>query len=641
MTLFIPDSSRQGRALAKALRLGRVRRLTPRVYTDEFEPPAENIIRDHILAIVAQRYPDAYVSHSSAALRGIVQDTLFLSGGVNRFATYRLPGVRLARAPALQHPEVEEFLAPTAVSPALSVDAEHPKVRISSPLQTIFECLMPARRYSHRRLPDAVIADLIARLGQRDRVRAGAFADRNGLPREYERFLALGGTAGSPPAVAPRLQFALYFYGWPIGKLTILGQGEFRFEYAAGWSLALSPDLPLRDSGPSYEGPRLPAFFDNLLPEGWTEEVVAASYKIAKEDRVGLLATTHKYLSNLTLRPLPIPEAELVYDALRVSFSQLAADPATVLSVNEHVGFAPEARELWQALRESGAVRLSGVQPKLPVSLGMVEGSLVLDVGDLRHSCTHILKLPVQSYPNLVENEWACLELGRNAGLLVPEARVITFPGKSQLPQPALLVERYDIPASADLERGGPSLPLFLQEDVATLLGLDRRQKYDPSFESITRMLTELPLDRAFGREGLWAYLRHVAFSWVIGNGDLHAKNISVLQVMHAGRPGEAPALSQTRYAPAYDLVNTRLVIPGDLFALPIAGRKNNLRWRDFAGLAELWGGTAAEVRGLLEEVVAAVQKTLDEILSRSRLPEGSVKKFRTIVEGNIGTLRL
>src|SRR5260370_9263309 len=340
MTIYMPGSARQAQALSKATHRERVRRLARGIYADDFERPAAYIIRENILAIAARRCPDAYVSHSSAAVRGLVEDTLFLSGGINRYTTYHLPSVRLAWAPALPHPELEAFSAPTGISPALSADPEYPKVRISTALQTIFECLMPTRRYPHRRLPDAALADLISRLGQRDRARARAFAERNGLKREYDRFVTLGGAGGQPQALTARPQFALYFYGWQVGRLTILGQAEFRFEYAAGWPFPLSPDLPFRANGPSYEGPRLPTFFDNLLPEGWTEDVIAASYKIAKEDRLGLLETTRKYLSNLTLRPLPIPESELVYDAHRVRLSQLAPDPATFLTLSAPVGFA-------------------------------------------------------------------------------------------------------------------------------------------------------------------------------------------------------------------------------------------------------------------------------------------------------------
>ena len=56
--------------------------------------------------------------------------------------------------------------------------------------------------------------------------------------------------------------------------------------------------------------------------------------------------------------------------------------------------------------------------------------------------------------------------------------------------------------------------------------------------------------------------------SWLTGNGDMHLKNFSLL----AG-PDNTYQLS-----PAYDLVCTRLVIPNDPLALPVAGKQDHLK---------------------------------------------------------------
>lgn len=54
-----------------------------------------------------------------------------------------------------------------------------------------------------------------------------------------------------------------------------------------------SSELPLTD-GISYEGRRMPAFFENCLPEGWTESVVLASDKLGPDDLFGLFSTTRE-----------------------------------------------------------------------------------------------------------------------------------------------------------------------------------------------------------------------------------------------------------------------------------------------------------------------------------------------------------
>lgn len=64
-------------------------------------------------------------------------------------------------------------------------------IRISTPLQTIFECLAKTRTYPEKSLPDDQVSALISRLGEADRQRAERFAVRNGLRREYVRFQEL------------------------------------------------------------------------------------------------------------------------------------------------------------------------------------------------------------------------------------------------------------------------------------------------------------------------------------------------------------------------------------------------------------------------------------------------------------------
>src|SRR5690606_6144336 len=195
---------------------------------------------------------------------------------------------------------------------------EEPYIRISTPLQTIFECLGRTRGYPEKALPDEKIAELISRLSETDRLRAERFAVRNGLRREYLRYqqLSFGIAEAETIRLAEPEATELYFYGWRVGRLVYLGAGEYQFTYDEGWSTQLSEQLPLRHGGVSYEGRRMPSFFDNCLPEGWTESVVLASNKLSRDDLFGLLSTTRKYLSNLTLRPLGIPDRDLVYDAL-------------------------------------------------------------------------------------------------------------------------------------------------------------------------------------------------------------------------------------------------------------------------------------------------------------------------------------
>ncbi len=73
---------------------------------------------------------------------------------------------------------------------------------------------------------------------------------------------------------------------------------------------------------------------------------------------------------------------------------------------------------------------------------------------------------------------------------------------------------------------------------------------------------------------------RQMLFSWWIGNGDLHLKNLALLS-----RDPTRPRLS-----PAYDLLSTSLVIMNDPLALPVRGKKSDLDRADWLVFADYCG---------------------------------------------------
>jgi HipA-like protein len=313
---------------------------------------------------------------------------------------------------------------------------------------------------------------LIDTLSETDKLRASSFAERNGLLAELARFNALraGSETFVPGATRTYESLDLYFYHWHVGTLDSLPAREFRFAYHDGWGIPL-PGLPLQHSRASYEGPGLPAFFDNLLPEGWAESRLQAVHKIAREDTFALLRTTQKYLSNFTLRSREFEESRLVLDYLDVTLADFnqTDDP---LPVDEQIGLDPDSRKLWLELRRRGATRLSGIQPKLPVHLKNSNRNLQVEIGHVGNTSTHILKLPSPEFPQLVDNEWTTMELARRVGLRVPLVRRVQFSSDSELKSPGLLIERFDLPISLVSPREVPVL-----EEAAVLLGVPREDK--------------------------------------------------------------------------------------------------------------------------------------------------------------------
>ena len=626
--IFIPRTASESHALNKACQRGRVLRVAKGIYTDDFDTPLTEIVREQLLAILGAAYPDWYVSHSTAALHQDVSGVALLSGPKRTRTSIELPGVEVKRLPALPHPETVVLRLEQPIARALSAEPFEAEARVSSSLQTVFEVLNRDARQPERSLDDDVVRQLIEDLSETDRRRAESFARRNRLKREFHRFQLL---CRPIHQTVPRGSdgIEVYFYHYEVGRLEALPHGEFRFVYHPAWNIELS-GLPLRTGGPAYEGADLPAFFDNLLPEGWAEAKLRAVHKIDREDTFGLLRTTPRYLSNLTLRPAGSSSTMVVLDYLQTELSKVSNDPNVVISIVETIGEDPDTREFWEELRKRGATRLSGVQPKLPIHLEERDGRLEADLGGLNKTTTHILKLPSPVYAGLVENEWATMELARRVGLRVAEVRRVEFQDGSKLRGPGLLVERFDLPRSLE---GAARLPLL--EDGASLLGLSRTEKYRTSLERVTDALLSLGLDA----EGMGRFLDHVSFSWLVGNGDLHAKNLSVLHEIQPGRFGSPPSAMGLRYSPLYDLVNTRVVLPGDLFALPLNGKENNLRLRDFETLAARWGLSRAASREGVTELADRMLAHVDEVLQSTSLGDEITESYRRIVVENVRAL--
>ncbi|NUS95725.1 MAG: type II toxin-antitoxin system HipA family toxin, partial [Nocardia sp.] len=88
-------------------------------------------------------------------------------------------------------------------------------------------------------------------------------------------------------------------------------------------------------------------------------------------------------------------------------------------------------------------------------------------------------------------------------------------------------------------------------------------------------------------------------FAWLTGNGDLHAKNLGILEAQD----------NLWTIAPIYDIPGT-LIYDDDSMALPVAGRTRKLKARDWIGFAAEIGlpeRGAASARAVALRAAAAV----------------------------------
>ncbi|CAN7645281.1 type II toxin-antitoxin system HipA family toxin [Pseudoduganella sp. LjRoot289] len=270
----------------------------------------------------------------------------------------------------------------------------------------------------------------------------------------------------------------------------------------------------------------LPAFFQNLLPEGVFRDHVAAARACSPTDHFEMLAACGKDLpGNIYALPVTLSHDELAryvtqhQDALEMT---VTADPM-----------------------EEG-VSLSGVQPKI----GVIEEQGRY-VGRTKDHDTHIIaKLPVVGSPKLPELEHLSLSLAAAAGVnvcatyLEPLAKLAVQHGYDLGDDDAgsnfLAVVRYDRARGSRVHC----------EDFAQILGEMPEDKYGGLMrgtapQTYLNIASVLMGFESLGEAAVHELLRRLAVNELLGNPDMHLKNIGLRYP--DGRTPELP--------PAYDIV--------------------------------------------------------------------------------------
>lgn len=354
--------------------------------------------------------------------------------------------------------------------------------------------------------------------------------------------------------------------GIPAATLTRLGDAV-RFEYTADYLDAgrrpVATTLPLTDEPVLAVGGAVPPFFANLLPEGRRLTALRRSVKTSADDELSLLvAVGADPVGDVQVLPRPEQEEEASTPAVKGSFDDL--DFAELLAA--HGIGDPSA--------------LAGVQDK-------VSGRM-LTVPLAHAGRAHLLKFEVPEFPRVVANEAYFLSVARRVRHPVVEAKVV----HDREGRPGLLVTRFDrVPEGVGLRR----LPV---EDAAQVLGVHPARKYAVTMEDLARAVAEVCRSRPLA---LRAVLQQAVLAWLTGNGDLHAKNISVLGGL------------DRHVAPIYDIPST--VPYGDsTFALPLAGRRDNLTLKAFRVFGATIGLPEAAVDAVVEETLAATDGVMDDL---------------------------
>ncbi len=368
--------------------------------------------------------------------------------------------------------------------------------------------------------------------------------------------------------------------GRPAGRLVRDGQDvvfSYRADYLADPGPAVARTLPLTATPVRTPAGAVPAFFAGLLPEGARLRAVVAGTRTSEDDHLTLL---------LAVGADTIGDVRVVPDGAVPVEPRATVAEEDVASVRLADVFAravsPDPLDLER-------IALPGVQAK--VSASMVSAPVVTSIGPA------ILKLnPGVGHPHLVENEQFFLSMAADCGLDVPDHRLVVDRDGSA----GLLVARFDRVVGRDGVRR------LAQEDGCQLLGAYPAAKYRLKTEQIATAVAGAAED-GYGSAplALRAVLLLVAFSYLIGNGDLHAKNFSA-----ALRPDGAWGAS-----PAYDLVSTQPYLGWrDPMALDLFGRATRLDRRHLVESGGRLGLPDRAVNRMLDQLVERAAPWTDQV---------------------------
>lgn len=363
------------------------------------------------------------------------------------------------------------------------------------------------------------------------------------------------------------------------------------FTYRDGYDGSpVATSLPLDRPPVLAPAGAVPPFFSNLLPEGRRLTALRRAVKTSADDELSLLVAVG---------------ADPVGDVQVVPAGEPPDRPAPKLDVDrwEDVRFA-------DLLVEEGIdpVALAGVQPK--VSAAMIAVPVTSAGGH------HLLKLTPREFPHLVENEAFFLEAARRSGLRVAEAAVV----HDRDGLAGLLVTRFDRQVV-----DGRTVALA-QEDGCQVLGRYPADKYAVTAEEVCTALADVTRARPVATRDL---LTQVAFAYLTGNGDLHAKNLSVGRTMGG----------EWRVTPAYDLPSSQ---PYDdtTMALAIHGRtREDITRTTMLAFADAIGVRERAAAAVLDRLVKTTSMWLDDLDAlpfddrrRHRLRRVILDRRRTLV---------
>lgn len=315
-------------------------------------------------------------------------------------------------------------------------------------------------------------------------------------------------------------ELAVLIGGELAGVLTQDPQTRFRYDkdYAGRPDATpLSISMPL--SPQTFRQANTLPWIDGLLPDNQqVRERWAQQFGVPATNPFALLAHMGKDCPGAVQICLPDQVA---------SFGDRAGDllPLTDSQIGQRLATLRGDASNWTAPSERWS--LGGAQSKF--ALARAQGHWNEATGAA--ATTHIFKPGVEGFRSHGLNEHLTMQSARQLGIRVAATSYQEFDG-----EPAVVVTRYDRIV------GEQGVVRIHQEDTCQALGVNRGKKYEEQGGPGAAQIIDL-LQAVATPADVWRFVESLAFNYLTGASDGHAKNHSLLL-----------AGTQTRLAPLYDL---------------------------------------------------------------------------------------
>lgn len=378
-----------------------------------------------------------------------------------------------------------------------------------------------------------------------------------------------------------------------MGSLGVI-EGRWTFEYSADWTAhALSPSFPLttRHFQDTTDLRQVEWFFENLLPEGRLRGLIASRDRIDPRDTWALLV---RYGQD-TAGALSLISDELPESSFRESFLPLSREELQVKIEDSRKRNLP-LMVSWNEIRMS----LAGAQEKLGLRID-AQGAMFLPEGTA--ASIHIVKPGNASadFPFCPANEFFCMRLAAELKVPVPIVDLL------HLPESLYVIERFDreVTTKGTVESDN-SVRRLHQVDLCQMLGVSPSKKYESEgglgLQHLFDVLHGAFIDRP--AVAINTVVQWIAFNYLVGNLDAHAKNIAFLM---RGQKAEV--------APFYDMLCVEAYLPRATMSMAIAG-ENKPGWVEGVH----WDAMAFEARvapRLVRSVLTKIVEQIPEGISR------------------------